>query len=120
MNWSNQEEVSLRGGVPGRQHQDASLPDELIGGVHHILLLAQHLVYLQQLLQILLEDNTAEDVRQQSRSQTSVPTDSKITKYMTVTVVNSSNILLSMPKEKWSLDILYGQLLSAVSRGLAY
>ena len=61
MSWSNQEEVSLHGGVPGSQHQDTSLPDELIGGVHHVLLLTpQHLVDLQQLLQILLEDNTAE------------------------------------------------------------
>lgn len=52
---SHQEEVSLHGwGVPGRQFQDLSLFDELVGGVDNVLLLPQNLIYLQQLLQVLL------------------------------------------------------------------
>lgn len=53
--FSHQEEVSLHGrGVPGCQLQDVALFDELVRGVNDVLLLTQHLVYLQQFLQILL------------------------------------------------------------------
>lgn len=58
--FSHQKEVSLHGrGVPGCQLQDVALFDELIRGVNYVLLLTEHLVYLYQLLQVLLnEDRT--------------------------------------------------------------
>lgn len=58
--FSHQKEVSLHGrGVPGCQLQDVALFDELIRGVNYVLLLTEHLVYLYQLLQVLLnEDGT--------------------------------------------------------------
>lgn len=54
---SHQEKVSFHGrGVPGGQLQNVSLFNELVGRVNNVLLLAQHFIYLHQLLQILLNE----------------------------------------------------------------
>lgn len=52
---SNQEEVPLHGrGVPGSKLEHTAFPEELVGGVNH-LLVSNHLIDLQQPLQALLQ-----------------------------------------------------------------
>ncbi|KAJ8391053.1 hypothetical protein AAFF_G00096740 [Aldrovandia affinis] len=53
LNWGGKEEVALHGRrVPGCQFEDVALLDELVGGVDNVLFLPEHLVDLQQLLQL--------------------------------------------------------------------